>query len=186
VGASPSQYNVYTIAALRESSPGNIAIDFAGAKPVLVAAGQNAQHSNFPDTDYESQNLENGITILPPNGLATPNGVYYDNDPANKQAGTIAFISSLDPSAGGSVATGAQQVSLYAIHTNPDTFNLAKDQAVDKIDANLSAPISVGSVQFCLVSGGTNESALMSIGPATGNGNQLGVTKKVFSSTDCT
>jgi type II secretory pathway pseudopilin PulG len=152
-------YNAYTIVAKNNQDT------MATADPRLIARGPTDPGS-FPN-EFESKKLRYGLTV---------SEMYRNNDPS-QTISAVAFVSNLGTAA---ASDGSQQVNIMAIPNTGPATTLA---GITQINLNLeSATTPADGVQICLDSGGTNQSALLSIGAS---GRQNGVELQVFSSPGC-
>lgn len=168
---SPEQYQVYTIAGLRSALAGSPS-PFQNADPTVV--GVNYAASDAGLTPFStSESLQYGLTTL-----------WMKAGGAN--IGAVGFL--MEPgslsSSSGLYQSGAQQVDLVPIPTT--SLGQTLHDVANAINANLDSPsLSVnpsGGVQICFVSGGTNQSGLITIG---GSGRQLVVKLDIKSDRDC-
>ena len=176
----PEQYQVYTIAGLRTATAGATS-PFQSASPTVI--GVSGSYATYSTT----QALEYGLTTLwirsNKNSTCTA---------ANCSIGAIGFLmepGDLVSSSTTGYSSGAQQIDLVPL---PGTgLAQSTSQAVPYIESTLSdttltadAPINPSNgVQLCFVSGGTNQSGLITIG---GSGRQLLVTLSIKTNKTCT
>ncbi len=176
-GTDPEQYEVYTIAGLRNATAGP-ASPFATAGATVV--GNNGVYNGYATTGM----LEYGLTTqwVRANGVAV-GAVGFLMEPGDLSSGGVSGFSS-----------GSQQVDLIPIR--PTALNQTMALAVAGIEDSesgagglrdptltASAPINPsGGVQICFASGGTNQSGLITIG---GSGRQLIVKLDVKSNRTC-
>lgn len=170
-GTDPELYQVYTIAGLRNATAG-VGSPFVTSSPTVVGVGGNY-------ADYStSRALEYGLTTLwVKAGGNTMGAVGFLMEPG-----------SLSTTSTSGYNSGSQQVDLIPL---PGT-SLGQDfsQAATSINTELNdatltadAPINPsGGVQICFVSGGTNQSGLITIG---GSGRQLLVKLDIKSNKSC-
>ena len=130
--------------------------------------------------NFESDNLQNGVTVQSMS--------YVDSTGAKQNTGNVAFISSFgaydtstltDPTR--SLISQSQQVGLFVVPLSG--LGQTAAQAPLSLDANLRFASQPQEVDICLLSGGSQKSALISIGSTTGQ--QLSVTATIKNSTDC-
>lgn len=188
-GGAEDQYNVYNVAGIRQDSSGNQITSPAEARPIIIAPLSLASYPgmpNIPDTTAfpdatETGRLKNGITMR---------WSHYTQGATNYWwAGGIAFFSSLN---GGSAATpdiksGALQVDVMPLH---DVWHFVSAEAAiknfdnrDFTDANATYGYNAtknpsDGIELCFDSGGTEQSALITIGGSAG---QSVVTKQIRS-----
>ncbi len=178
-GSDPEIIAVYPLAGLqKDSSSGQEVQNISQAKPKIVqpAAGQ------FSVKDVI---LQNGLTTLANGGAV--NGMWYDNGVAKVPIGAIAFVTSF-PQAGASgsgLSSGSQQMDVIPIDSS--TTNSTEATGVAAINGHIADSINVGpsksppnptkGVSICFVSGGTNQSGLITIG---GNNHPLSVTLSII------
>lgn len=167
-GTDPEQFKTYTIAGLRLGASGGAVQSLSQVRPILVAPS-TAQ----PDTPDLS------TTGLLEHGLTTAFMVYGDS---NVPIGGLAIWQGLPAQSGGSLVSGSQSVGISPILNT--ALGMEPRQFVDVANGNLaSGPIDDPSgIRLCFVSGGTNQSGLITIG---GNQRPLSVTLDIKSNTTC-
>lgn len=168
-GTNPEQFRVYTIAGLRVTAAGAEVVSRVQAMPVLIAPA--TADPDIPDRSTPGV-LENGLTTL---------GVEYGS-PSPTSVGGVAIWQSLATISGGVLTSSAQANHIGPI---PNTsLNMTQQQFVDAANANLtSGPLDdVNGVRICFVSGGTNQSGLITLG---GNNRRLTVTLDIKSNKTC-
>jgi len=175
VGVSnPEQFAVHTIAGLQKDAAGNDVSTLGAAKPKAV--GPSSAEPNLPDGDA-IDTLQEGLTTY---------RMWYNSGAGDKQISEVAFTNSLAPAAGSTVISGSQQVIVVPVDDNAvnSEFGKSRVEGIDAINSSLaSSPASPsGGVFLCFASGGTNQSALITIGS---NGRQLGVTLDIKSNKTC-
>jgi hypothetical protein len=95
--------------------------------------------------------------------------------------GSIAFVNSLASYSNGSIVSGSQQVKVIPINNSKLGDSIAT--AVSDIQVRLDkSPVDPDGVYICFVSGGSNQSGLVTIGS---NGRQLSVTLDIKGNTTC-
>lgn len=172
--ADPQTYNVYTIVGLRGGF-NSLSTNFLDSKARVIAKGVSEGNSSIPDA-FETKNLLYGLTVV---------GLYYNGSPANT-AEAIGFASNLSSL---SASDGSQQINIFAVpHIALMNLHLDKATAVTDINSRLGAlpPTALNppqGVQICFMSGGTQQSGLITIGAGSRAGN---VDLKIFSNTSCT
>lgn len=170
-GTTPEQYQTYTIAGLRAATVGTTS-PFQNASPTIVNVGGNyASYSTATTLDY-------GLTTAWVKAGST-------------NIGAVGFLmepGSLNTQSASGYNSGAQQVDLIPL---PGTsLGQSLTQGASSITSRLrdvaltsDAPINPSAgVQICFVSGGTNQSGLITIG---GSGRQLLVTLSVKANKTC-
>ncbi len=175
-GSDPEEYRAYTIAGLRDATSGATS-PFQNAAPTIV--GVSGDYTSYSD----AKQLEYGLTTL------------WVKSSGNS-IGAVGFLmepGSLDSSSTSGYGSGAQQVDLVPIR--PTNIGQNVSQAVAGIESSTggglrdpilstSAPINPSNgVQVCFVSGGTNQSGLITIGSA---GRQLLVKLDIKTNRTCT
>lgn len=154
--SNPEQFATYTIAGLQKNSSGTEVTSLAEARPKLVTP--STTEPAIPDASLTTP-LQGGLTTL-------VNGMRYNNGAGWVNIGALAFVSSLAQYSGGEIVSGAQQVSVIGV--NGTSLNTSKVAAADAINANLvTSPNPTATTEICFVSGGTDQSALISIGGGT-------------------
>lgn len=169
VGAEPELFRAYTVAGLRLNTANEPVQSLAQAQPILVAPS-NA----FPDTPDVS------ITAILENGLTTGSLVYGDG---SSQAGGIVIWQSLPAASGsGSLASGAQSVSIGPV--TGTSLGMGQQEFVNAANASLVAsPLDdPEGIRLCFVSGSTEQSGLITIGK---NRRPLEVTLDMKSNRTC-
>lgn len=177
VGADPELFYTYPVAGLRSNPAGDLNTNFNQSSPQLIASG--TRYTSVPDESVANV-LQYGLSVVSHTTGGT--GMYYNgNSASDTQIGAVGFISNLgDLSDSGD---HSQHVNLMAV--SGTSLGITKDDGVAAINANLAdsvSSVSASDVEICFVSGGTNQSGLMTIG---GNGRQLSVDMKIFSSRTC-
>lgn len=165
-GTDPEQILTFSLAGLRDADT------LAAAQPVAVAPtpagtpGQNRPNATAP------YSLPGGMTVL---------RAWYESGGSETDIGTVAFVNRLVPSSGSSMQSGSLQVDLIPVSNS--VLNQLPAQAAQVIDTHLrnSAP-NPGGVYICFVSGGSIESALVTIG---GGGRELSVDLRTMSNATC-
>lgn len=174
-----SAFTVHSAVGVRKTPTGPVT-SLLSARPRLIAQGNLPMDDNVPNI-FEVETM--------PYGLAATQ-MYYNVAPSNVKnpVWAVGFLSSL-----GSIAAGddSQQIDVYAIpgvSASADTKT-----AVDQINTSLrpggtvyttpAAKNPSGGVHVCLLSGSTDQSALLSIG---GQGRQLTVSVDIKDNTSCT
>jgi len=173
-GSGSEQFAVHTIAGLQKDGAGNDVSSLSSAKPKAV--GPSSAEPNLPDGDSLGT-LEQGLTTY---------RMWYNNGGGDRQINEVAFVSSLAPASGSTVISGSQQVLVVPVDDNAVNSELGKSrvEGIDAINSSLAtSPVDPsGGVFICFVSGGTNQSALITIG---NNGRQLGVTLDIKNNKTC-
>lgn len=167
-GTSPEQFRVFTVAGLQRTSSGDEVTTYAQAAPGVVAP--SSSNASIPDASATGKLLY---------GLTT-HEAYYGAVKTN--IGAIAFVNSLAQYSSGSVISGAQSVNVIPI--NGTSLNTTSAAAAEAINARLStSPINVANgIHICFVSGGTDQSGLITIGS---NNRQLSVSLSIKGNKTC-
>lgn len=165
-GTDPEQYLMYSVAGLQRTTTGDEVTTYAQAMPKVVSP--TASTPVTPDIT-EKKNLQFGLTTLWIRNGAAPIGAF-------------GFMNKLATYSSGSILSGAQQVEVVAI--TGTTLNSTQLDGAQAINANIAAsPINPASgVQICFVSGGSDQSGLITIGS---NGRQLSVTLSIKGNRTC-
>ncbi len=173
----PEIYNVYTLAGLR----GNIvspSLDLKSAKARVIAKGTAATDTGIPDA-FESKRLLYGLTV---------SHMYYSNAAGAKVADIAAVGFTMNINSLGD-ADGSQHVDIVAVPNT--TLHVDKSNGVQQINDSVASIDKTkigttidppGGVQICVNSGGTEQSALISLG---GSDRQGTVDVQVFYTKDC-
>ena len=160
--ATAENYNVYTLVGLRSGVKGG-QVDLAATQARVIARASNDPPS-IPKDAYEAKLLQFGLTV----------STVYPN--TSVAFGFITNLTSLG------TGDGSQRTDVVTI---PGTA-LGKDDAegAKEINANIASGTinPVGGVKICFNSGGTNQSALISIG---GSGRQGTIESKIFNKKNC-
>jgi type II secretory pathway pseudopilin PulG len=167
----PQLYNIYTLVGIRTSTELSGFEGLEPAKPRVIAQATGEPASASTDM-FDTKKLQYGLEVV---------NMYYGTNPddALSKIGAVGFTSSLG-NLGGS--DSSQQVNVIAI---PNTrLNTTKGDGVAAINTNVAANIfnPDGGVHICLKSGGTKQSALVSIG---GQARQGDINVTVMDSGDC-
>lgn len=165
----PEQFNVYSLAGLRRDSSGNEVRTYG--RPNSTAAEPSVL--TRPGT-VQANRLQYGLSTL---------RVTYPSSAANASA--FAFVNSLE----GASLSGAQQVRLLPVRgitlgmtqsaAQPLINSYFKGNNTNNPDADIT---TTDSVSICFVSGGTDQSGLITIGS---NGRQLSVTLAIKGNRTC-
>jgi type II secretory pathway pseudopilin PulG len=168
-GTDPEEFRVFTVAGLQRTGAGDEVKTYAEAMPKVVAPSTSSPST--PDA------TANGKLLY---GLST-GGMYYGTTTTN--IGAIAFVNSLAEYSSGSIVSGAQHVNVIPI--NGTSLNATPTAAAEAINSRFTtSPINVGNgVHLCFVSGGTDQSGLITIGS---NNRQLSVTLSIKGNKTCT
>jgi hypothetical protein len=164
--------NVYSLVGLRERLGSDVLVDnLTEARPRLIARG-DSDPGTVPNM-FEKFELPFGLTVA---------WMRYNNATA---IGTVGFTSRLGANLGDSDTS--QQVDLLAIPGPGTGLGIAQGAAVDNIKTRVrTLPAAntnpAGGVQICLKSGGTRQSALITIGS---QGRQLLVSTAIKNTDDC-
>lgn len=173
----PQQFISHTIAA-RRAVGGQSVQNMQQASPRLVYPDGLNETRNYPDARV-SKPLLNGLTI---------SWAQYDNT----DIGGFALISNLGDYTAGMLESGTQALSLYPLMPDGLGSTVAQSNPLRTNEQNFARVVNAGlrrltpdhanpesGVKLCFASGGTNQSALITIG---GKGKALGVTQQVFNS----
>jgi hypothetical protein len=163
----PEEYRIYSSAGLQRTATGDEVTTYAQARPRVLSPSTSSPA--VPDIT-EKKNLQYGLTTL-----------WMRNGATN--IGAVGFINKLASYSSGSIVSGAQQVDVVPV--NGTALNATQLAAAQSINTNLqtSTPNPANGVTICFVSGGTNQSGLITIGS---NGRQLSVTLSIKSNRTCT
>lgn len=167
-GSDPEEYQVFTVAGLQRTSTGDEVTTYAAAMPKAVSPSTGS--GSVPDA-VDKRKLQFGLT--------THSATYGT---ANTPIGAVAFANSLASYGSGTLVSGAQQVNVLPI--SGSTLNTSQLAAAQNINNTFgSSPVNPsGGIRLCFVSGGTNQSGLITIGS---NGRQLSVTLSIKGNRTC-
>lgn len=167
-GTDPEEFRTFTMAGLQRDSSGNEITTYAASVPTAVAP--STVNPAYPDASSRGT-LKYGLTTRE---------VYYGSPKTN--IGAIAFVNSLASYSSGSIVSGSGHVNVIPI--NNSGLDVAQQNAVDTINSQLaSSPVNpANGVHICFVSGGTDQSGLITIGS---NGRQLSVTLSIKGNKTC-
>jgi prepilin-type N-terminal cleavage/methylation domain-containing protein len=175
----PEQFKTFSVAALQKGGVGGAeSSTLALAKPKAIAPPSADITGNTPDAT-ETQTLQNGLTTY---------RMWYNNGAGNRTIGSVAFVMSLAQfSSNGAIASGSQQIDVVPIDDGAVKSKLDQTQAnmVDAINSGLPTATVInptGGVFICFVSGGTNQSGLITIG---NQNRQLSVKLDIKGNTTC-
>lgn len=162
--SDPEQFNIFSIAGLQRLPTGEEVSSYIEAKPKAVSP------PGSPDVT-ETKKLLYGLTTL----RATYGA-------SNTPIGTVAFVNSVASYSSGSIVSGSQQVRVIPIDSS--ALGQTQAQAATAINSQIAAsPIDPAEgVKICFVSGGTDQSGLVTIGS---NGRQLSVTLSIKENKTC-
>ena len=173
---NPEEFAVHTIAGLQQTASGQESQSLTDAKPKAVAP--STAEPTLPNLTT-SNILQNGLTTA---------WMRYNNGGADQSIGEVAFVNSLASydAGSGAVKSGIQQVNIVPVFgTALDTTKLAGVNAIDSTDFRdpAKSPVNpVNGVSICFVSGGTNQSGLITIG---GNNRELTVNLAIKGNKTC-
>jgi prepilin-type N-terminal cleavage/methylation domain-containing protein len=158
-------FNIFTIAGLQRTPDGKEVQSYSDAKPTPISP---------PITSIDATEKKQLLY-----GLTTLKATYGSSDTS---VGTIAFVNSLASYNDSLVVSGSQQVQVIPIRTsalgsNQQNAASAVQSQLANSDVNPS-----GGVKICFVSGGTDQSGLITIG---GNGRQASVTLNIKGNKTC-
>ncbi len=167
--SNPEETRSFIIAGLQKDPTGNEVSTYAAAKPTAVAPSSSAP--GLPDATTKSVLMY---------GLRTQE-VYYGSPKVD--IGGIAFVNTLASYSSGSIVSGSQQVNIIPI--NGSALNASPAVMAQAIDSSLaSSPVNpANGINLCFVSGGSNQSGLITIG---GSARDLTVTLSVKENRTCT
>jgi type II secretory pathway pseudopilin PulG len=168
----PQLYNIYTLVGIRTLLEQSGQDGLGPAKPRVIAQAAGEPAGNTPDDMFDAKRLTYGLEVVDMYHGANP-------DDPNTKIGAVGFTSSLG-NLGGS--DPSQQVNVIAV---PGTrINVSKSNGVSGINGNVENGIynPMGGIHICLKSGGTKQSALLSIG---GQARQNDIAINVKDSGDC-
>ncbi|HSH18092.1 MAG TPA: type II secretion system protein [Candidatus Saccharimonadales bacterium] len=169
----PERFNIYTVVGIRTTSDLSGTEGLAPAKPRLLAREASESTSATPDM-FEDRKLPYGLTVV---------DMYYgpDANDNSRKIGAVGFTSGLGSLSGADVS---QQVNILAIPTVGNGLHLTKGDGVEAINKELGTATTNpdAGVHICLKSGGTKQSARLSIG---GSGRQSGVVATITDSENC-
>lgn len=167
LGTDPEEFNVYSTAGLQRTSTGTEVTTYVQALPKVISPSTSSPGT--PDIT-EKKKLLYGLTTLWVRSGAT-------------NYGSVAFVNKLASYSSGSIVSGAGQVDVAAV--NGTSLDADQNSGAQAINTNLAASTfnPVNGVQICFVSGGSNQSGLITIGS---NGRQLSVTLSIKGNTTCT
>ncbi|MEK7153487.1 MAG: type II secretion system protein, partial [Patescibacteria group bacterium] len=159
-GTDPEEFRVFTIAGLQRDSTGAETTTYAAAMPRVVAP--STTNPSIPDASV-SNKLQYGLITNRVTHGAT-------------NVGAIVFANKLASYSSGSIVSGAQQVNVVPV--SGSSLNVSKEAAATAINSQLAtSPVNPGGgVTICFVSGGSNQSGLITIGS---NARQLSVTLSI-------
>jgi prepilin-type N-terminal cleavage/methylation domain-containing protein len=170
-------YYTFPIAARRADSSGNEITDIAQSNATVVAP--STTQPNIPDASV-TDHLLYGLSV---------GKMYYTSGATTTQIGAFGIVSNLGSpdSSGVGLSSGSQQFNLVPISGSTVINPSNKVSAAQTIDSNLASSFTNrsnpdGGVTVCLVSGTTQQSALMTIG---GNGRTISVTISIKGTTTC-
>jgi type II secretory pathway pseudopilin PulG len=176
----PEQYQIYTIAGSQSATSGTVGTNspFQNADPTVVGSTNGLVVSNYSI----SGGLEYSLSTL---------WIHVTKSSVTTKIGSIGFLmepASLNSSTKG-YNSGTQSIDLVPIVGS--RLGQLESSAAKKIDTSLGdtnltvdAPINPASgVQICMVSGGTNQSGLITIG---GSGGTLLASLSIRSNRNCT
>ena len=156
-GTDPEQFVIHTLAGLQKNSSGQETTGLIQALPKSIAPS-TTEPAN-PDITTV-QKLENGLTT---------SGMWYNNGAGDVPVGIVAFVITLPGyDAGGTIKAGAPYVQ--AIPVVGSALDTTVTVGADALGNNnfhqptISPRDPSGGVSICFASGGTNQSALITIG----------------------
>ncbi len=157
---TPSQLNVYSVAAKRIDSSGKEVTTIAAGDPLVIANGNGAVHNAFgPDTTDD---------FTMPFGLRATK-VTYDNGAGPVPTGSAGFFTTFNQYSGNTLASGSTATDVVII-TNPSPgINAPKAQMVDAIDIALNGGAAnfiinpTNGIKVCLESDASKQVAVITI-----------------------
>jgi prepilin-type N-terminal cleavage/methylation domain-containing protein len=166
--AIPEEFVTYTVTGLRQGGAGGgESSSLAEARPVIVSPSITHGTAGYPD---------NSVTNTLQNGLTTAR-MWYNNGASDVEIGAIAFVSSLAQFSGGSIVSGAGQVSVVGI--NSTALGANRTTVVEAMNSDggnqlVNSPLNPSKGVFvCFSSGGTDQYGVVKIG---GDSRELSVT----------
>lgn len=164
-GTDPEEYNIFSTSGLQRTSAGKEVATYAQAIPKVISPSNS--DPGVPDVT-EKKKLLYGLTTT----WVRSGGTDY---------GAVAFMNKLQGTSG--VVSSAQQTDVAAVAGT--TLNANQLAGAQSINNNLATSTynASGGVQICFVSGGTDQSGLVTIG---GSGRQLSVTLSIKGNKTCT
>jgi type II secretory pathway pseudopilin PulG len=174
-GTHSEGFRIFTVAGLQRDASGEDVSTYAAAVPTAVSPTPTAP--NLPNATTVG-NFEYGITV---------SEVYYYATASSSKTdiGAVAFVNSLASyTSGGMPVSSASQVNVIPIDPlDGMTLGATQQETAAAIDQNLAtSPVNPYSVNICLVSGGTNQSGLVTIGS---NGRELAATLSIKEDNTC-
>lgn len=165
----PEQFITYSIAGKRQTDTGVDVKTYSDAAPAVMTTSM-ADPTNTPSLVSA---LQYGLTVL-------PNSMTYTDGGVTTKIGAVGFLSTLADF--DTDRSGSQQVQLVPIKNS--SLGTAPAAAAAAINANVAtSPLAPsGGVSMCFVSGGTDQSGLITIG---GNGRELSVTLSIKGDKTC-
>jgi len=165
--SASQDYNIYTLVGLRSGVTGSqISLSASQAR---VIARSSTDPISVPVDAYSAKTLEYGLTV---------SQTYMTLHPTDS-VGAIGFITNLSSLGTGD---GSQRTDVVAI---PNVLlGKATPEGAREINANVKFGVVnlAGGINICFNSGGTNQSALISIG---GSGRQGTIESKIFNQKNC-
>lgn len=166
-GTDPEEFRIFTVAGLQRTTTGAEVATYAAALPKVVAP--TSADPGIPNASTVGR-LQYGLTIC-----KTPATCNQTN------VGAIAFMNSLASYSSGSIVSGSQQIKVIPV--TGSTLNVAANDAANTINNNLAASAEATTgINLCFVSGGTNQSGLLTIGSTN---KQLSVTISIKENKTC-
>jgi Tfp pilus assembly protein FimT len=162
-GTGAEKMLTYTAVGVRQTTAGKEVTSLAEANPVIMS------ESDAPGS-VEARSINGGLTTL------------WVHDGVGNNIGAVGFISSLAQYNDGLLSSGSQQLNLMPI--SGSSLGMSQVDMAQAINTNLetSQVNPSGGVKVCFVSGGTDQSGLITIGS---NGRQLSVTLDIKENKEC-
>ena len=158
-GSTSEYYNVYTLVGLRSNT------SLSNARIIAQASNE----SSVPNGPFEAKMLQYGLSV---------SRQYYSTHPGS--VASIGFITNLSSLGAGDGSQRTDVIAIPGTTLGNDEPNGAKDINDNLGGATVNPAVGVG---ICFNSGGTQQSALITLG---GTGRQGSIDTKIFSGPNCT
>lgn len=152
-----------------------LSTSISNAEPTVLKNTNNGNGGTIDATDR--QTLENGLNVT--NVTIPPLASMWYNGNRNNAIGAVGFLQSLANYGGGGLASGSQQVGLWAIKNT--SLGQSEMDAINAINTSSNWQAAT-DIEICFSSATTTQSGLITIG---GSGRQLLVGLKIYSTTSC-
>lgn len=173
-GTDPEQFKVFTIAALQRTTTGEEVSSPVGLPPYSEAKPKVVGPPTTAAIDLtQTKTLRYGLTTL-----------WARYGASNTPIHSVAFVNSLAAYSGSTIQSGGQQVRVVPI-TATSPWNKTQTQAGTDINNQLVNATNVDpadGIRICFVSGGSEQSGLITIG---NNNRQLSVTLSIKGNKTC-